>query len=276
MRRLRQAALVSVLAGLTACSHLDLGAQQAATTVLASAAGRQSLTLPTKPFALRAFVPAALAHTDVLTVYIEGDGLAWLSANTPSRDPTPIHALALQLALSDSQGVYLARPCQYLSVAALADCPVRYWTSHRFAPEVIAASNAAISQLMQRVQAKRLILVGYSGGAAVAALVAAQRQDVDQLISIAGNLDHAQWTRRHALTALTGSLNPAEAWASLQTLRQTHFIGGKDRVISLDIAQAYRARFAEQAPITLTVVPEATHRDGWLAIWPSLIHTLRP
>jgi hypothetical protein len=50
-----------------------------------------------------------------LSVYIEGDGLAWMSRRRLSRDPTPVDPLALDLAALDPAAnvVYLARPCQH-------------------------------------------------------------------------------------------------------------------------------------------------------------------
>ena len=96
------------------------------------------------------------------------------------RDPTPVNPLALQLALRDPSGaaVYLARPCQFVAAPDKRECARAYWTEQRFSPAVIAASLEAISQLKQRYGAQRLVLVGYSGGGAVASLVAAQRGDV--------------------------------------------------------------------------------------------------
>lgn len=64
--------------------------------------------------------------------------------------------------------------------------------------------------LKQRFGATRLTLVGYSGGAAVAALLATRRNDVARLVTVDGNLDHRAWTAHHRVTPLTGSLNPAE------------------------------------------------------------------
>ena len=87
---------------------------------------------------------------------------------------------------------------------------MRYWTTHRFAPEVIRASDLALDRLKTLFGAQRLVLVGYSGGAAVALLVAARRHDMGQIITVAGNLDHQAWTHYHHVQALSGSLNPVD------------------------------------------------------------------
>ncbi|MSO80412.1 MAG: hypothetical protein EXQ97_01950, partial [Alphaproteobacteria bacterium] len=76
-----------------------------------------------------------------LVVYIEGDGLAWLSHFEPSMDPTPIHPIGLQLAATDPSPdlLYLARPCQYTPLDLDLRCNTDYWTDKRFAEEGIVA-----------------------------------------------------------------------------------------------------------------------------------------
>ena len=55
--------------------------------------------------------------------------------------------------------------------------------------KVVRVSKQAIDTLKQQFQSEEIVLVGYSGGGAIAALVAARRADVADLISVAGNLD---------------------------------------------------------------------------------------
>ena len=85
----------------------------------------------------------------ILTVYVEGDGAPWLSAYHPPHDPTPVKPTALALAAADPAPavVYLGRPCQYLDASGLANCSPRWWTTHRFAPEVVAAYDQALDVL---------------------------------------------------------------------------------------------------------------------------------
>jgi hypothetical protein len=47
-----------------------------------------------------------------LSIYLEGDGLAWVSRTEPSRDPTPDNPIALRLAAIDSAPnvIWIARP----------------------------------------------------------------------------------------------------------------------------------------------------------------------
>nr|VFK21495.1 MAG: hypothetical protein BECKLPF1236B_GA0070989_12592 [Candidatus Kentron sp. LPFa] len=134
----------------------------------ASAAGWRKQQLTTPYFELSGYVPnTKRPKREVLTIYIEGDGRAWLSTYRISPDPTPRNPLALALALrhpSDQAAAYLARPCQYDNRARRPPCRPEYWSGKRFAPEVIAASLAAVDRLKRRVGAERVVLIGYSGG----------------------------------------------------------------------------------------------------------------
>ena len=129
--------------------------------------GLQGLTLDTQSFPLQAFVPSREFRAGTLVVYLEGDGLAWISGATPSADPTPRDPLALRLALAHpgGQAVYLGRPCQY-GDAERSGCAMRYWTNARFAEPVVQAMSQAVDQLKARHGARALVLVGYSGGTA--------------------------------------------------------------------------------------------------------------
>jgi hypothetical protein len=242
-------------------------------TKQATDAGWQSVILETDSFHLAAFLPLYLLHTDILTIYIEGDGMAWVNRSTPSSNPTPRDPLALKLALSDPDktAVYLARPCQYVVGKDQTHCAQKYWTDSRFASEVIAASDQAVSQLKSRFQAKQIRLVGYSGGGAVAALVAAQRDDVEMLVTVAGNLDTVFWIKTNHLSPLTGSLNPADAWRNLQSIKQRHYVGGQDQVMGESIARSYAVRFDTMHKPPITVIPDFDHHCCWVKRWPEFV-----
>lgn len=230
--------------------------------------------IQTEHFRLAAFI-GPQKKAGVLHVYIEGDGFAWVTRYKPSRDPTPREPVALDLAVLDSRNAaYLARPCQYV-MASEAECSVRYWTLDRFAPEVIDSMNEAVTQLKAKTGADRLVLVGYSGGGAVAALVAARRTDVIQLVTVAGNLDHRAWTRLHKASELTGSLNPPDSWRALVGIPQTHFIGQDDPVVPVEVYRSYRKVFPESADIRAEILPNVDHRCCWADMWPTLLMQLR-
>lgn len=219
-------------------------------------------------FNLRTYHPAQVFSAPVLTIYIEGDGFAWLSGAMPSSDPTPLDPLALRLALSqpDGNAAYLGRPCQYTGAE---NCAQKYWTHSRFAPEVIDAMNQAVDQLKKRFSAEKVQLVGYSGGGAIAALIAQRRNDVDYLLTVAGNLDHAQWTSLHRISPLSGSLNPADEAYRLRNLRQLHLVGGDDKNIPPAIAQSFVLKAGLGASV-VKVLGSFDHRCCWAERWPTI------
>jgi len=229
------------------------------------------MRIATGRFDLVAYVPDHPLSSDRLTVYIEGDGLSWITGTQPSTDPTPRDPLALRLALAQPEGnaAYLARPCQYVDAEAAA-CPSHYWTDLRFAPEVIEASDRAIDILKQKFGARLLTLVGYSGGAAIAILIAARRHDVTNLVTVAGNLDHRAWTTYHHIPPLTGSLNPADAREAVQHIRQWHFVGGKDSIIPPPLVESFTKQFPPDSPQTVHIEPTYDHHCCWAENWPLL------
>jgi len=246
--------------------------------VLASNLDWQRLRVPAGAFVLTAYTPTRPIASSVLTVYIEGDGLAWINRSRASDNPTPNRPLGLELALRHTTGAaaYLARPCQNVTSADWGNCREEFWTNRRFSPEVIEASNLAVNALKTAFSAEKLILVGYSGGGAVAALVAARRTDVIRLVTVAGNLDTLAWTNHHHVPALTGSLNPASEWSKLQDIPQMHFVGGKDSNISSEILDAYIDRFPVSKRPQRRVVAGFDHACCWAEQWPALAHEAFP
>lgn len=237
----------------------------------------QPLVLQTSDFAIQAFVSRRPDATAQLNVYIEGDGLAWLDRQTPSFAPTPADPVGLRMAMADvgASAVYLARPCQYTLGTDFRNCHPRYWTSHRFAPELVEAMDQALDQLQQVRGARRLVLVGYSGGAAMAALLAARRPDVVGLVTVAGVLDVQAWTGSQRLPVLSGSLDPRDIAPQLAGLAQWHFVGSRDRTVPPTLLDGF---LQAQRPLTAAVMPSTRvhqekdfdHHCCWVQAWSEL------
>lgn len=237
---------------------------------LAQAAGLQREPVSAPPFLLTAYARVTRADQP-LTIYIEGDGQAWRNRYEPSGDPTPRRALGLSLAAADRSAnvVYLARPCQFTAMADNPHCGVAYWTGKRFAPEVITAMDAAITHYASRTPGQRIHLVGYSGGGAIAVLVAARRQDIATLRTVAGNLDHDAVNRWHRVSPMPDSLNPINVAARVAHIPQIHFSGADDKIVPLVIAQKFVARAGTCASVHS--VDGLSHEGDWAALWPQLL-----
>ncbi|MBI1261446.1 MAG: alpha/beta hydrolase [Rhizobiales bacterium] len=213
---------------------------------------------------------------DLAIIYIEGDGLAYISRSKPSRDPTPVDPLTLKLALADPRpGVaYLARPCQFTGGDKARNCYNDLWTISRYSPDVVAASMAAIDQLVARMGARHIALVGYSGGGVIALLVAAQRQDVAWVTTVASPLDVDAFTTYHKVARMSGSLNPVDAADRLATLPQIHYVGADDEIVPPGVVDSYLHALGRPDCAKMVIERNVNHHQGWDARWAQLIKTI--
>ena len=267
---LHRAAAVLLALLVAACAS----SRQMTGSDLARAAGWRWEILPAGAFDL-AIASSQRAASDVLTVYLEGDGLAYISARQPALDPTPVDPVSLRLALADPGAkavAWIGRPCQYTQPEHGRNCRAAYWTTSRYAPEVLDSMGTALDALKERSGNGQLILVGYSGGGAIAVLLAAQRTDVVKVITVAANLDLEYWTRRDGLSPLTGSLDPArQSGERLGRIPQIHFTGGQDRTVGTDVVRSYLRHLPQGGPSRLVEIPDFTHSCCWAKDWPSLL-----
>lgn len=228
----------------------------------------QPLTLSTEPFILKAWLK--LGTGPVLHVYIEGDGFAWRSRHEPSNDPTPRTPKGFALAMSihtSAPVAYLGRPCQYVEGEERRMCEQKYWTTHRFSESVVASMDQAVDQLKVRSGASEILLCGYSGGGAIAALLAERRTDVRSFATVAGNLAVKQWTDHHNISPLTGSLDPMTHKSATANIPQLHLVGGSDWVIPPFLAQNWCSSLPE---CQVVEIPHMEHDDAWESLWPTL------
>jgi hypothetical protein len=268
--KLNSSLFTIVLITLTACVSIPNASQRTdMSDQLAENHSWQPEIITTDSFDLMSYRPIQVNPARVITVYIEGDGFAWRTRSAASADPTPIDPLGLKLALNHPEGTaaYLARPCQYVGGNNTRGCDKTFWTDKRFSEEVVAASNQAITALKAKFGATQLQLVGYSGGGAIATLVAARRDDVIRLITVAGNLDHQAWTDAKQLSPLTGSLNSADYWRVLSDIEQIHFTGGNDPIIGTFVAQSYQQYYKEDKNINIITLPNFDHHCCWVEQW---------
>lgn len=209
----------------------------------------------------------------LLVIYIEGDGYAWRSLTQISDDPTPRNPRVLAMAVQDPAPnvAYLARPCQYLPDNELPFCGSFMWSLSRYADTIVDSMDIAIDSLKREAGATRLRLVGVSGGGTLAALVAARRDDVVGLVTVASNLDHELWSTRLGLTPLIDSRNAADVARLVEDIPQVHFIGAEDGNVTRAEVDSYVARMDDPSKVEVVVVPGYDHTCCWVAGWPGLL-----
>lgn len=185
--------------------------------------------------------------TSPIHIYIEGDGNSFNARGIPTSDPTPHGTLVRDMAARDTSPnvVYLARPCQYIMSSA---CTASDWTDGRFSLDIIDSMTQAIKTLAQN---RPIVLIGYSGGAMVSGIVINQNPEMNVVhwITVAGVLNHADWTSFFGDKPLTKSLN----MTALPRVPQTHYIVSGDRVVPNHLSRKW------VLGEILLEIPNATH-----------------
>lgn len=222
----------------------------------------------TVPFTLKGFYSRKESKIP-LRVYIEGDGRAYRSRYEISKDPTPDHFLLLKLALNDPYPnvLYLARPCQFVDLKNEKSCYQYFWTFGRYAPEVVSSLDQAINEFMQKNSFSRLELIGYSGGGALAVLLAKERKDVVNIRTIGGNLNHHLMEEYHETAPLEGSLDAINFVSEVENIPQIHYVGVDDNIVPYKMGQSYLAAAVKKNCIKLKLVEDADHHSGWSDRW---------
>ena len=263
-------AILFSLLSVAGCAGVDYRLENAHR--LARDAGLTPQILKGGTFALQTYHRLGRS-TGPLRVYIEGDGFAWINRGRISPNPTPHNPVALKLAASDHSPAvfYVGRPCQYVGVGSNRQCTKRYWTSHRFAPEVIETTSAVIEQAKKLAGATAVELVGFSGGGAVAVLVASLRSDVVGIRTVAGNLDHVTLNQQKKVAPLTGSLNAVDVAAKVSVIPQVHYVGVDDDIVGDIVAEVYRNRAGRTDCIAIRRVSGVSHTEGWDDMWRDLV-----
>jgi pimeloyl-ACP methyl ester carboxylesterase len=195
------------------------------------------------------FAPSTLSEADTLNIFIEGDGKP---------------GVALELAQKvGGNTVYIARPCQYMMGNRLNTCNKSLWTSHRYSQSVVDSMNRAVTAMKLRFHATKVRLIGYSGGGAVASIIASNRDDIDLLVTVAGNLDHEQWTSFNHSDPLDGSLNPVDFGASLENVEQVHLVGERDDIVPGSVLTSYLGRLKRLDNVRSYIIQGADHTCCW-------------
>lgn len=206
------------------------------------------------------YVPVRAGEYDIVTyqkisdahapvrIYIEGDGNAFDATGRPTDNPTPRGDTVRRMAIRDASPnvIYMARPCQYI----MSDgCNVSDWTSGRFSPRIISVMADAVRSVAPN---REIVLIGYSGGALLSGLIITQNPDINisQWITVAGVLNHGDWTHYFGDTPLSDSVNMDE----LPRVSQLHYVASRDAVVPLHLSKQWTQN-------KMIIVPNTLHND---------------
>ena len=269
---IKLASLLSIIILLSACSNTLWKSDEEIANTIAEPARLKNKTHRAGQFIVHSRERYDNPGQD-LNIYLEGDGLAWISRTEPSRDPTPDNPIALRLAAIDSAPnvVWIARPCQYTNVMENPSCKQYYWTIGRLAPEIVLAVDQAITAAKISANAKKIHLIGYSGGGGLVILIAARRNDVETIRTVAGNIDHEAFTSFHRVTPMSQSMNPASVATHINKIPQWHFYGEDDKVVPKLIGESYIRKAGVSSCSKIRVISGVSHDRGWEFHWPRLL-----
>ena len=186
-------------------------------------------------------------------IYIEGDGHAFRASGAPTSDPTPRGMFMRDLAASDKSPnvAYVARPCQFIMSSM---CAQTDWTDGRFSPQVIDALSATVKTIAKN---RPVVLIGYSGGAMATGLIIKNYPEINVVkwITIAGVLNHVEWTNFFGDSPLSSSLNMDE----LPHVPQRHYAAQNDKVVPISLTRKWAAEK------DIVIVPNTTHEN--MGMW---------
>jgi len=261
---------VLVLLSLSSCTNVPNLEVRRENAALAAPDGYESRIVRTQVFDLLSYTPKAEMIMPEMTIFIEGDGFSWETKTRPSDDPTPITQTVLSLMTTSGRRdrLYLARPCQFVG-ATSRGCSPALWKGARYSEQVIAALDEALSALRNEYNTQAFTLIGYSGGGTAAALLAARRDDVSALITLAAPLDILAFTEHHDVAPMAQSLNPLGVASKLSDIPQIHIFGESDEIVPAFLIKKY-LNALEHANCAQTIIVTADHWTGWTEHRPQL------
>ncbi len=213
------------------------------------------------------FKPGNVGTT--LNVYIEHDGVPWITPERPADDPTPRRLVMLNLMAGDpAPALYLGRPC-YFGFADTPPCEAVWWTHRRFSAQVIRSMEAALSGFLGAHPEYRSVqFLGYSGGGVVAALMAGAFPMTRRLVTVAAPLDLDAWARLHHYSPLEGSIDPSRQSPLPDSVIQLHLAGADDSVVPDYLIEPFVMR---QGRANFVKVPGVDHYCCWDAVWAGIV-----
>lgn len=231
--------------------------------------GFERETLDTGMFRHVIYREKPVERSDVLHIYLDGDGLPFIDRETISKDPTPATPVMLELmSLDPAPSVYLGRPC-YFGMFAESPCNAFYWTNGRYSEAVVASLVMAIRKMSVEYGASKLRIFGHSGGGSLAMLAGNRIDRVTTIVTIGANLDIDAWAAHHDYTPLVGSLNPVDLH-SRPGVRFLHLVGTDDSIATPALALDAGKALSQE----VRVVPGTGHACCWTQTWTDILGEL--
>lgn len=211
----------------------------------------------------RAFLSAELNEDPVLAIVLHGDRLE------PDDSYHYVFAQTVASEVSNAILVGLLRPGYRDEQGNRSDGDILTATGDNYTREVVDAVADATRQLKDRYKAAATVLIGHSGGAAIAALVLGNHPEVaDAALLLACPCDLQAW-RTHMMTLRPSpvwqrphqGLSPLDSAAGVPSTSIVELlVGDEDDVVRIeysdDYASALRARDVEAR---VTVLPGLGH-----------------
>jgi predicted esterase len=145
------------------------------------------------------------------------------------------------------------------------------WSNRRFSPEVVDSFNKALDEMKQRWDITEFNLIGYDGGANIVAALAASRDDVASIRTVAGTLTPAVSYDPKTSPLDADSITAFGIAPELAKTPQHHFIGAGDEIAPAAGYHSFRQQMGESQCVRYTFVQDADHTRGWVEKWPELL-----
>lgn len=204
----------------------------------------------------------------VLHIYVEGDGTPFSTGRVPSDDPTPRRALMVELLrVDDNPAVILGRPCFHGTMRSRS-CGPEIWTAGRYSEDVVESMAAAARRILADGGYRGAVLIGHSGGGALAIRIAPAIPETVAVVTIAANLDAQLWADTVGKVELRSVAPSLPAQHHGNWIPELHLAGGRDEIVPAEqILNAAQAR----PGALIRVYREFTHSCCWDEIWPDIL-----
>ncbi len=213
--------------------------------------GYQMKEVQTEHFSIPVWESTELKKGKTIRFYIEGNG-----------NPTPEDPMALKLAAKDPyiNVVALSRPCQYEQNNLCQNQGI--YTRHQYSSDVLKEMQEVVVYYIQKYQAPDVEFVAYDGGAPIAFYLALQLGRVHQIVTVAGILDTTAYANHNNLKPFVNAFNPIDYANKISTIKQIHFVGGKDRQTTPAMAERFVSKLHNPKSASVKIAPDMGHY-GW-------------